>query len=112
MIQTRQINSHFHGLSDHHLIELVSPNDASINENTVTQELLVYPNPANSILNIDTKGERILAVRIFNISGQLIESRNYKNTSLIKMELNKPKGIYLLEVTSKNQKAVFKLMVE
>jgi uncharacterized repeat protein (TIGR03803 family) len=82
------------------LIELVSPNDASIDENKINQELLVYPNPTNAILNINTKGERILGVKIYNVSGILIDSKlNTNNT--IDASLYKS-GLYIIQVETQN----------
>ena len=82
------------------MIELVSPNNASIEENKVTQELLVYPNPTNSVLNIDTKGERILSIRIFNISGQLINSELNSDNTIDVSQFNN--GMYIIQVETDN----------
>jgi uncharacterized repeat protein (TIGR03803 family) len=83
------------------LIELVSPNNASIKEGSSTiSQLIVYPNPTNSILNFDTKGERIQEVRIFNISGNLIDSR-LKGTKFIDVSHYK-NGVYIIQVQTQN----------
>ena len=82
------------------LIELVSPNNASINENELAQKLSVYPNPTNSILNLDTKGEKIESVRVFTISGQLITVElNADNTMDVS---NLKNGLYIIQVKTNN----------
>jgi uncharacterized repeat protein (TIGR03803 family) len=82
------------------LIELVSPNNASVNENVISQHLLVYPNPASTLLNIDTKGERIVSLKVFNTTGQLIESR-LKNVKTLDVS-NYKSGLYILQVQMQN----------
>jgi uncharacterized repeat protein (TIGR03803 family) len=88
------------GSANGSLIELTSPNSASIKENKISQILLVYPNPTSSILTIDTKGEKVLGIKIFNIRGQLIESKLKINNSIdvshFKSEL------YIIQIETQN----------
>jgi uncharacterized repeat protein (TIGR03803 family) len=82
------------------LIELVSPNSASIGEKEIAQELLVYPNPTNSILNIDTKGERIIGLKIYSVSGQLIDSKLKGNNTIDVAHYQS--GLYIIQVEMQN----------
>jgi predicted outer membrane repeat protein len=71
-----------------------------INEATVNNSLVVYPNPTSSILYIDTKGERIVGLKVFSVSGQLIDSR-LKGNNTIDVSHYKS-GLYILQVEMKN----------
>ena len=66
----------------------------------ISTPVLFAQQPTNSILNIDTKGERIINVRVFNLSGQIISSNFNGNNTINVSRLES--GIYLLKVETKN----------
>ena len=76
-----------------------------INESVSNNSLVLYPNPTSSILNIDTKGERIESVRIFNVSGQLMESELNNNNNSIDVS-NYQSGLYIIQVETQNGTAL------
>ena len=85
--------------------------DASSLYNSIKRErnsisLLVYPNPANSILNISTE-EQITSIEIFDFTGKLIILKPIKlrQTEEINIEKLTP-GIYLLRATTINNKTL------
>ena len=68
----------------------------------------LYPNPANSIVNINLEAE-LKSVEIYSLQGQKVISTTEKQVNVSSLS----KGIYLIEVTDvNNQKAVQKLIVE
>jgi len=98
------ITSYLAGASEGNLIEVISNNSVSLDEKKSFDKLRIYPNPANSILNIDTKGEKILSVRVFTISGQLKEFELNTNNTLDVS--NYKKGMYILQVETVNGTAI------
>lgn len=60
-----------------------------------TPEVLVYPNPATDFIRID--GVEVSAVRIYNVSGQLLKTVKASNEIVVS---DIPAGSYLLRITS------------
>ena len=75
--------------------------------NESDNELSVYPNPAQNLLNISLKNfNGNVAVKIFDLMGSLVLSSS-------KSEINVesfPKGIYLVKVTYGNQTKIIKII--
>ena len=81
-----------------------------IAENSIFENLNVFPNPANDILNINLQSEQELntSIKIYNSLGVLVKkgaadfnSRNF-NYSIDVANLNS--GLYFIEITSENKK--------
>lgn len=92
-------------------INLVRDYSVSIdnNKNIVDKTKLVYPNPANQILNID--GYNGYTVAIYNIYGQLVlktENKKHQNTLDISALQH---GIYLVKLTKNTHFNVVKIIV-
>lgn len=69
------------------------------NEVPVVENLMVYPNPANGILNIKADS-KINKVQLVNVAGQVVyESNVLANTVVIKT-LGISEGLYMLNITS------------
>lgn len=82
------------------LIEVVSYNSATIKENEISQTVFVYPNPTSSKLTIEANGARIIGVKVFTVSGQLIDSKLNSNNT-IEVEHYRS-GLYILQVETQN----------
>ena len=71
-------------------------------------QISVYPNPTTNTISI--KGLSVKAdVQVFSIEGKLLNAFTYNNETTI--DLNLPRGIYLLAITSENRQTVKKLIV-
>lgn len=75
----------------------------AINENETTNNYEFYPNPVNEILNFSNTNSEIVNVKLFDVTGKLLWSKqNVVNNEQINFN-DKPKGTYLVKVTdSKN----------
>ncbi len=71
----------------------------------------IYPNPANSVINIDITGQLNYNISLFNMLGKLVYSA--KNQSSININ-SIPKGTYILELkdTKTNKKIIEKIVIE
>lgn len=74
------------------------PLTTGIKENIMQLNFSVYPNPANSIVTINTQ-ENIKEITMFNILGELVLTETEKNIINVS-SINK--GIYLLQVKTKD----------
>ncbi len=74
----------------------------SVNNIPELTGIKVYPNPTQSILNIQSESD-ILSIRIYNTSGQQV--RHYQNINLNRVSINADffnKGVYVFEIQTRN----------
>lgn len=81
-------------------------------ENEFFNNLTIHPNPNKGEFKIQfDEMQTQLSVRLFTISGQVIDSKKFKNIQNIPFEINHPSGVYFLEVTNGNNfKSTFKII--
>lgn len=80
-------------------VELV-PNNFSVSESGLDQQITLFPNPAKNKLNItfddQVQGEKL--VSLYAINGSLIASEKTQNSELI-IDVNEiPKGVYFVKI--------------
>ncbi len=81
----------------------------SIEDVTNSKEITVYPNPASSVLNIDSQKE-IISIQLNDASGKRVLS---KKSNSLKEKVNiehLPKGVYILTVEMKGQTVTKKII--
>lgn len=62
-------------------------------------ELLVYPNPANNVVNISFK--KMVTLEIIDVAGRRLLNNRINNSNVAKIDVSSfPRGIYLVKVTS------------
>jgi len=82
-------------------------------ENDFGTDLIVYPNPTDGNFSIDLGAlSNTLMVTMTDLRGRVIQTLNYRDTRLIKMTIEEPKGVYLLLIESGNKKAIIRLVKE
>lgn len=93
-------------------IQKLSENTTGLNKifNSITNS--IFPNPTNGLVYIQfEENKKLIKVRLLNISGQEIFNKQYTNIDKIQLEINQPKGIYLLETTDElNNKTTQKII--
>jgi hypothetical protein len=70
----------------------------STDKNTISDtNVIVYPNPANSIIHIESNNKQISNVQILNLSGQTL----YNNSNAASIDVsNFEKGMYMVQITT------------
>ncbi|MFT5253223.1 MAG: hypothetical protein ACI87N_002253 [Flavobacteriales bacterium] len=82
-------------------------------ENNFVNEFKIYPNPTNGNFSIDLcDNHNTIKVKMTDLNGRLIQSKEYHNTYLLNMTIDEPAGVYLLIIESNNKKAVIRLVKE
>jgi hypothetical protein len=92
----------------------ITINSVGIVKNSFDEKFVIYPNPTSGkfALKFDEVQETIL-VTLKSITGQLIISERNKNTSLISLEIEAAKGIYILEISNDfGNSSIIKLVKE
>ena len=89
--------------SDCQLIEGLSMNEI----NAVS--VIIYPNPTTGIINVNLGNLEDVSIKMFDMSGKLIYSKQNVNSSIYQIEMNSTPGVYILEVCTLNGKKEFKV---
>ena len=76
-------------------------------EEDFAKYLFVYPNPANDIVTVKANPEKIKSVVFYNAVGKKVKSANAEVIDVSDLA----SGIYLLEVTSVNEKKAYKKLL-
>ncbi len=87
-------------------------NDSLINT-TDTENISLYPNPTNNLLNIILQNQTFpVAINIYNLKGEMVY--NHKHTDqFISIDLsNKSRGVYLVKIITQNYCLVKKVIVQ
>ncbi len=69
-----------------------------INESLIENSFSIYPNPANSVVHINTGSQKVKNIKIFNLQGKLIKQYFTNDFSVA----NFPNGIYFIKVEADN----------
>lgn len=77
-------------------------------ENILNSKIKVFPNPCNKYVNIVQNNDNFLYVKIYNLSGILLQEHRITNSNYIDVS-NLPKGTYLLKINSQNNVNVYKI---
>ncbi len=74
-----------------------------VSDNGAFSDLTAFPNPTNGDINLNF-GENFEAftVELYSITGQLIQTKFYRNTDRAAFQINAASGIYLLKVLDEN----------
>ena len=78
----------------------------------IDNNILVYPNPANKVINITSNNTDIYSIDLYNVIGELILSKSNVNSKVIiinKNELNS--GIYISKITDINGNSIVRNII-
>ena len=80
----------------------------SVNQINENEDFSIYPNPVTDRLNINLNNiQKNIYVKLIDLSGQIILSETYNNTSYINIDIEKfEKGVYFIEVNNIIKKIV------
>ncbi len=76
------------------------------------EQILIYPNPNQGLVNIDLGSLQNASIKVINIIGQVMYAKEHIDSANHQFEFNEAAGIYFVEVTSKEGKQIVKLIKE
>jgi len=79
-------------------------------ENFIFNDVRLYPNPTQGIVNINFGNLNHPSIKVYNIQGKLILEQNNINKSNLEFNLKEAPGIYILEIISGDEKKMYKLL--
>lgn len=93
--------------------QTIFPNQAEEGAESFIQEINIYPNPTTNgsfALEFEIDTEKEITVKLFNLIGKEILARNlqvFQGLNEESFNLNgKPKGVYILEISSGDKKEI------
>lgn len=73
--------------------------------------MILYPNPTQNILQIETQGAELRALDIIDLNGRLVRQENNLQGTQARLQLaDLPQGMYLIRVQSEHGLETFKLL--
>ena len=85
--------------------------NVSIND-VIDNNILVYPNPANKVINITSNNTDIYSFDLYNAIGELILSKSDINSKVISINRNElNSGIYISKITDANGNSVVRNII-
>jgi uncharacterized repeat protein (TIGR03803 family) len=79
--------------------------------NTFESNIRLYPNPTDGLFSIDLGKEYSnTEVTISGLDGKIVQKEERKNTQLIDLSMVAAPGIYMVTISSGNERAVFRLV--
>ena len=82
-------------------------------ENDFGDKFEIFPNPTDGDFSVDLGTEHeAVTINLTAINGQLIESKQFKESQLINLTIKEPAGVYFLSIVSENKIAVIRLIKE
>lgn len=85
------------GLYTKNAIANICTTTTGIEEQNTTNYLAIFPNPANSVINIDTD-RNIKSISIYDMTGEVVASFQNTNQSFITLPSYLTNGLYLLRI--------------
>jgi len=99
-----QVDNYEYAMSAYH-------GTVNISEKNYKSDFLIYPNPAQNILNIESvEGHKARSVRLLNSLGQEVIVNTHANSKMDLTSLNN--GLYLLEIITDTNKYLHKIIVQ
>ena len=82
-------------------VQKMSDGTAGLETSVKRNDITIYPNPTNGILNIHNTGGKILRLQILNSLGQVVMEKPFENSAIINIE-NLNSGIYTIKLSDLN----------
>lgn len=83
-----------------------------VNEFTSSSEIMVYPNPSTSLVNIESKSP-MNSIDVYDLLGRLVKGKNNLHSNKAQLSLDGlQKGVYFIQVLSGNRMQTIKLIKE
>ncbi|MCW8898741.1 MAG: SBBP repeat-containing protein [Flavobacteriales bacterium] len=94
-------------------VQKMSQTISEIRENFNDSQIRFYPNPTNGLIHITFESEPSqVQIIVRNIMGQELYRKKHSATKHIDLILDGPAGVYLIEVSTVNKRALLKVIKE
>ncbi|RZN83818.1 MAG: T9SS type A sorting domain-containing protein [Winogradskyella sp.] len=93
-------------------IRLNGTTTLGIDNNALFNNVSIYPNPSNGLVNINLDELEDTTIKAYNTLGQLVYVKKNVTSQFHHFELDKSSGLYFIEISSQNNKQTYKLVIK
>lgn len=80
--------------------------------NSILYGISIFPNPTPNLVTIALGKPKDVGIQVYNMTGQLVYDETGINAESHQIELNEAPGVYFIEIRSKGETQLFKLVRE
>nr|NQU92361.1 T9SS type A sorting domain-containing protein [Bacteroidota bacterium] len=84
----------------------------AIEENSLSNDIQIFPNPASHFIRIENSKELNLTIRLFDVSGKLVYENRQKADEISIDIRTLVKGIYFIQITDREKYLTQKMLVD
>ena len=88
----------------------VAVSTVGVNENELFNQVAIYPNPSNGVVNISLGNLKDVEVKVYSTTGKLIYQQKNINTPKYQFEIKATTGVYFIKLSSKTAVKHFKVI--
>lgn len=82
-----------------------------IDDNDLASNWTIFPNPANTFITINNTSDRVVSIKVYGLTGQMILSKEIE-TSENRIDVSNLKnGVYLLDINGQQNSTISKLII-
>jgi len=81
-------------------------NAASLNENNVSDKVLLFPNPSSNLVHVNIQGQQLKNLKVFTVTGKLVYETISTDFSIAQLSA----GVYFVQVQTDKSSFVTKLI--
>lgn len=85
--------------------------DTSV-ETLTERQMLIYPNPASSNVNIESPDFKFSKVEIFNMAGKKVSQKFFDDRSMLQMPVRLRDGMYVLKISNEMESVFRKIVID
>ena len=86
---------------------------SSIDQQTISNNISVYPNPSDNSFTVSSNGNYIQYIKVINSLGEIVLTKEIKDSILATINLSHLKAdIYYLQINLTNQTEVVKIIIK
>lgn len=89
-----------------------NPSTLGFEDMSLMDGISIYPNPSTGSVNIDIGKLKDVSFMVFDVVGQLVHKEELINSPIYQFELNEVAGMYLVELSVKNERRILELFIQ
>ncbi|WP_040278775.1 T9SS type A sorting domain-containing protein [Psychroserpens damuponensis] len=82
----------------------------SASENAFDENIAIYPNPTQDVINMNFGNIKNIDLKIFNVLGEIVYEKRNITEALYQLKLNQPSGIYFVQLNTIDKQRQIKII--
>lgn len=82
----------------------------SVSENAFDENISIYPNPTQDVINLNFGDIKNIDLKVFNVLGEIVYQKRNITEALYQLRLNQPSGIYFIQLNTIDKQRQIKII--